>query len=461
MLRTVGGGAPTLWESILPPAVLGMPDELERVDRLLDDPRFVEPYRAFFHATLGRPSIPIETYLRLMFLKYRHRLSFESLCAEVSDSITWQRFARIPLGGRVPHPSTLMKITTRCGEDVIRQLNETLVVKAAEAKVLRLHKVRADTTVVEANVAYPVDSSLLAKGITRLARLARAAQAQGLATRTRVRDRSRRAHRRARQVVNALRRRGDDARVEVHRLNAELARAARRSVREAHAVVRNAHRTLRALGDQASARAEAIVQRLEVLADRVGAVAAQTIQRVVKHVTPAGATRVVSLHDPDARPIRKGRLGRPVEFGYKAQVLDNADGIILDWTLEVGNPADAPQLVPAIQRVQILTGRTPRAVTADRGYGEAAVDAQLRELGVTQVCIPRKGRPGAHRRAVEHSRSFQRMTRWRTGAEGRINCIKRDYGARRTHMDSLTGARTWTGHGILAHNLTKISGLIG
>jgi len=411
MLRTVGGGAPTLWESILPSAVLGMPEELERVDRLLEDRRFIEPYRAFFHATLGRPSIPIETYLRLMFLKYRHRLGFESLCREVSDSITWQRFCRIPLGGRVPHPTTLMKITTRCGEQAIRELNDTLIVKAAEAKVLRLHKVRADTTVVEANVAYPVDSSLLAKGITRLARLAKAAHAVGLAPRTRVRDRSRGAHRRARQVVNALRRRGDDARVEVARLNAELARAARRSVREAQAVIRNARRTLRGLGAQGSSRAVAVVQRLEVLAERVAAVAAQTLQRVVEHVTPAGATRIVSLHDPDARPIRKGRLGRPVEFGYKAQVLDNADGVILDWSLERGNPADAPQLVPAIQRVQALTGRTPRAVTADRGYGEAGVEADLRELGVTQVCIPRKGRPGATRRATEHSRSFQRMIR--------------------------------------------------
>ena len=460
MLRTVGGGAPTLWESILPAAVLGMPGELERVDRLLDDSRFVDPYRAFFHETLGRPSIPIETYLRLMFLKYRYRLGFEALCGEVGDSITWQRFARIPLGGRVPHPTTLMKITTRCGEETIEALNALLVVKAVEAKVLRLHKVRADTTVVEANVAYPVDSSLLAKGITRLARLARAAQAAGLATRTRVRDRSRGAHRRARRVVNALRRRGDDARVEVARLNAELARAARRSVREATAVVTNARRTLRGLGDQATGRAIAIVQRLEVLAERVAAVAAQTLQRVLKHLTPAGATRTISLHDPDARPIRKGRLGRPVEFGYKAQVLDNADGIILDWSLEVGNPPDAPQLVPAIQRVQKLTGRVPRAVTADRGYGEAGIEAQLRQLGITQVCIPRKGRPGVARRATEHNRSFQRMTRWRTGAEGRINCIKRDYGCRRTHMDTLTGARTWTGHGILAHNLTKIAGLI-
>ena len=84
---------------------------------------------------------------------------------------------------------------------------------------------------------------------------------------------------------------------------------------------------------------------------------------------PESANRVVSLHDVDARPIRKGRLGKPVEFGYKAQIVDNADGVILDHNVEVGNPADAPQLVPAIERITARTGHTPRAVTADRGYG--------------------------------------------------------------------------------------------
>ena len=168
MLRTVGDQA-TLWESLLPPEALVMPVELERVDALLEDERFFAPYRVFFHASLGRPSIPIETYLRLMFLKFRYRLGFESLCREVTDSITWQRFCRIPLGGRVPHPTTLMKITTRCGQVAVDGLNEALLAKAVEARVLKTNRVRADTTVVEANVAYPSDSSLLAKGVAKMA----------------------------------------------------------------------------------------------------------------------------------------------------------------------------------------------------------------------------------------------------------------------------------------------------
>ena len=151
MFRTVGDG-PASWESLLPPEVLRLPQELERVDGLLDDPSFFAPFAPHFHPVLGRPSTPVECYLRLMFLKYRYRLGYESLCAEVSDSISWRRFCRIALDGTVPHPTTLMKLTTRCGEPAVAGLNEALWAKAAGTKLLRTARVRADTTVIAANV---------------------------------------------------------------------------------------------------------------------------------------------------------------------------------------------------------------------------------------------------------------------------------------------------------------------
>ena len=163
MFRTVGDQV-SLWEAVLPAELLKLPDELGRVDGLLDDPVFFAPFVPFFDPRIGRPSTPMETYLRLMFLKFRYRLGYESLCREVSDSITWRRFCRIPLDGAVPHPTTLMKLTTRCGSAAVDGLNEALLAKAAEAKVLRTNRVRADTTVVPANVCYPTDSGLLAKG---------------------------------------------------------------------------------------------------------------------------------------------------------------------------------------------------------------------------------------------------------------------------------------------------------
>jgi IS5 family transposase len=174
---------------------------------------------------------------------------------------------------------------------------------------------------------------------------------------------------------------------------------------------------------------------------------------------PRKATRLVSLHDPDARPIRKGRIDRPVEFGYQAQVVDNDDGVVVDYSVEPGAAPDAPQLAPAVERIRRRTGRAPRAVTADRGYGEAGVQADLHHLGVRRVAIPRNANTSAARREGEHRRSFRRLVKWRTGSEGRISHLKRSYGWDRARLDRRNGAGTWCGHGVFAHNLVKISAL--
>jgi len=461
VFRTVND-QPTLWDAILPSELLVLPAELARVDALLDDPMFFAPFEAYFDARMGRPSIPMETYLRLMFLKFRYRLGYELLCREVGDSISWQRFCRIPLGIRVPHPTTLMKITSRCGDDAVAGLNEALLAKAAAGKLLRTNKVRADTTVVEADVGYPTDSGLLAKAVGSMARSVARIKAAGGATRTRTRDRRRSAGRRARSIASKLRLRGqqqrDQAQAAVQRITGELADIAQACLGEAVAVVRNAKRALRSATGTRKGRLTQAINHLDALMTRTQHVVTQTRSRL-NGVMPESATRVVSLHDVDARPIRKGRLGKPVEFGYKAQIVDNADGVILDHTVEIGNPTDAPQLAPAIDRITRRAGRSPRAVTADRGYGYASVERDLHELGVRNVAIPRVSKPGAARREFERRRSFRNKVKWRTGSEGRINHLKRSYGWNRTHLTGLNGARTWCGHGVFAHNLVKISTL--
>lgn len=461
MFRTVND-QPTLWDSILPPELLVLPQELGRVDALLDDPVFFAPFAEYFDARIGRPSIPMETYLRLMFLKFRYRLGFESLCREVGDSISWQRFCRIPFGTRVPHPTTLMKITSRCGDDAVAGLNEALLAKASEAKLLRTDKVRADTTVIPGAVAYPTDSGLLAKAIGSIARTVARIKAAGGATRTVARDRRRSAGRAARSIASKLKLRGeqqrDAAQDAVRRITGELAGIAERTMRDAATVIRNARRALRGATSQRKGRLHRAINALTTLVKHTERVVAQTRSRLAG-VMPESATRLVSLHDTDARPIRKGRLGKPVEFGYKAQIVDNADGVIVDHNVEMGNPPDAPQLAPAIKRISRRTGRTPRAVTADRGYGEASVEDDLHKLGVRSVAIPRKTKPTAARRALEHRRAFRDKVKWRTGSEGRINHLKRSYGWNRTEFTTIDGARTWCGHGVFAHNLVKIGAL--
>jgi len=424
---------------------------------------FFAPFVPFFHPVLGRPSTPVECYLRLMFLKFRHRLGYESLCAEVSDSISWRRFCRIALDGKVPHPTTLMKLTTRCGEDAVAGLNEALWAKAAGAKLLRTARVRADTTVISANVAYPTDSGLLARAVGKLVRTARRVQAAGGAAGTVMTDRRRAAARRMRQVASTLHTRGKLAREEstrvIGRVTGELADLAEAAAVQAAAVLRNGRRAVpRALSGRVRGRLRRALAELATAIERATAIVAQARTRLAGQ-TPAGASRLVSLHDPDARPIRKGRIDRPVEFGYKAQVTDNDDGIVLDYSVEYGAAPDGPQLAPAIERISRRVGRVPGAVTADRGYGRLAFERDLHNLGVPTVAIPRQGKISAARHKIEHSRSFHRLVKWRTGCEARISYLKRGYGWDRTRLDRRQGAAIWCGHGVFAHNLVKISAL--
>ena len=436
-----------------------MPEELSRVDELLDDPAFFEPFRPYFHPTAGRRSVPVETFLRLMYLKYRYRVGFESLCREVTDSVSWLRFCRVPLGGSVPDHSTLKKTAKRCGPGAVEALNKALLEKAAANKVLKTNRLRAGTTVVPGDVAYPTDSGLMARGVARLGALVGRLHGYGLATRTKLRDRSRSMRRRAHDIGAWLRRRTDVAKEEAKMITAEMADIADKSLAEARKVAANARRGLRRNGEQASGKAKAALCELETLISRLGQVVAQSRLRLSGEV-PDGSTRLVSLHDPGARPIMKGRIGKPVEFGYLAQVLDNEDGVVVDHSLHVGNPADGPLLAPAVRRVKAIAGRAPGALTADRGYGEAKVDEDLRSIGAKFVAIIRKGRQSAQRRSAEASPRFRGLVKWRTGSESRISALKRNWGWSRGLMDGLAGTETWCGYGIFAHNSQKISGLM-
>ena len=216
----------------------------------------------------------------MMFLKYRYRLGYEPLCREVADSIAWRRFCRIPLDQDVPHPTTLMKITSRCGERAVAGLNDGLLAKAAEAKVIKTDRVRADTTVVEADVVYPTDSGLLAKGVARLARVAAQLKAAGLATRTSARDRTRSVRRRAHAIGAWLRRRSDDAKEEAEAITGEMATIAVAAVVDARHVALNARRGLRRRGMWPTGRAAALVTELERTADLLERVVAQTRVRL-------------------------------------------------------------------------------------------------------------------------------------------------------------------------------------
>jgi transposase, IS5 family len=307
---------------------------LEQIDRWLDDEAFFAPFQQHFNPMFGRPSIPMEVYLRMMFLKYQYRLGYESLRREVGDSISWRIFCRLNLDDTVPAPATLSKITTRCGEDAVLGLNEAPLARADAAKLVKTGKVRADTTVVSANVEYPTDSGLLAHAVTLIGKLVGRIKSAGGAPRTVFRDATEAAASKVRAIGAKLKlgtaEGKQEAQATVLRLTGELADLAERAITEAGPVLDNARRALARVVGRQRGRMHRAINKLSTVVIRAARVVTQGRRRVAGERIES-ATRLVSLHEPDARPIVKGRLGKPVGFGYKAQVVDNEDGLVLDY----------------------------------------------------------------------------------------------------------------------------------
>ena len=461
MLTLWAPQAESLWDESLPVEVRELPADLAELDRVLGDPelmmvlleRWREEVIATGRAVLtdGRPTIAMETYVRLMVLKARYRWGYRVLVAEVSDSIHLRRFCRISLGERVPDESTVRKLT-RVGVETVAELTRSLIETALREKRFRPRAVRIDSTVVEADVRYPTDADLASHGVKVLAREARKLAALVKERKARVRDRSRSVGRKLRALTRTIRRRSGEAKAEVLALTEQTGELLQRSVTEARKLAALAKR--RAVGRGAGAKRRAAAQ-LEELADRCEKVASQIRQRVKGEPI---TDRLVSIADPDARPIRKGKLGKPNEFGYVSQICEvtehtrrGARGCIVPASARLGNPAEDTLLPDTISELTQL-GIRPREIALDGGFNPGPTRQALDDHGLepNRVFIAGRQQPGSRR-------TQRRLQRYRTGAEGRISHLKRGYGMNRSRLKGDEGRQIWTGWAILAYNADTLA----
>src|SRR5215203_4435916 len=243
MLRLAAAQAETLWDEALPIEVRELPEDLAGLDELLCDPALVAPFVAHWQreaeltgvsaADHGRPTLAIETYVRLMVLKQRHGWGYRTLVAEVSDSIHLRRFCRIALSERVPDESTVRKLTRRIGPETVNDVIRELITSAVREKRFRARAVRVDSTVIEADIKYPTDAGLAAHGVKALAREGRKLAKRIAETTVRVRDRSRAMGRKLREVTRTIRRRTGEAKAEVLALTEQTGELLKQSVKEA------------------------------------------------------------------------------------------------------------------------------------------------------------------------------------------------------------------------------------
>ncbi|MDQ6803404.1 MAG: transposase, partial [Actinomycetota bacterium] len=434
VLTMSAAGAESLWDEILPAEVKALPGDLARLDELLADPALLAPIAVRWERLLaetggssgrGRPTIAMETYVRLMIVKHRSGWGYETLMREVSDSIHLRRFCRIGMAERVPDESTVRKLTRRLGAEVVHEITRELIAKARRER-FRPRAARIDSTVVEADVRYPTDAGLADAGVRALAREGRKLAVKVGEKRTAVRDRSRALGRKLRALTRSIRRRSGEAKAEVLQLTAQTGELLERSVKEARKLAATARRRARGRGARAKLKAAGA---LAELADRCEQVTKQIKQRVAGEPIK---DRLISLWDPDARPIRKGKLGKPNEFGYVDQLCEitpntkpGARGFILAPQSQIGNPAEDTLLPATAQELHDLEIKL-KEIMLDGAFTTTATNAALEDLADT-VHIAGRQEEGSRR-------TRRRRRRYRTGMEGRISHLKRSYGLRRSRL---------------------------
>jgi len=466
MLRLRGGQVECLWDEVLPESVRRLPDELARIEELLRDESLLRPIEAHWQreaqargrsATAhGRPTIPMQSYVRLMVLKHRYGWGYETLMREVSDSFHLRRFCLIPLDLAVPDESTVRKLTRRLGAEVVAELSRLVLGKAQRETRFRVRAVRIDSTVVEADVRYPTDAGLAGDGVRTLAREGKQLRALLEEKVPRVRDRSRAIGRRLREISRTLKRRSGQAKQEVLELTLETGKLLAASTRQARKAAAQARLAAAQLARsraperrRLAARVLRTVDRLETMIERSETVVTQIRTRVAGEPIK---DRLVSIFDPDARPIIKGKLGKKTEFGYVRQLAEltpntkpGARGFLLPPATKPGNPGENELLPTTVAELERL-GLRPREVVLDGGFKSKQTEEALAPLQPKTTFI-------AGRTVTGSKRTQRRLTRYRVGAEGRISHLKRERGLRRSRLKGSRGEAAWTNWAVFTYNL--------
>jgi IS5 family transposase len=451
----------TLWEGVVEEDVRALYEPwMIEADRLLEDESLIDGVfaaqgeRHEHSATRGRSQTPAEMVLRLLLLKHVRNWSFDTLEREVRANLVYRDFTRIGMG-KVPDAKTLARIAQALGGAVIAELHRRLVEIAREEGVIQGRRLRVDTTVVETNIHYPTDSSLLGDGARVLTRTMKKIETRSGQLKRKVRNRMRSISKRVVAIATASRHKGPEGEAKRKKQYRELLRYSRQILNDAKRVIAEVEE----MSVRKKNRLDGLVEQLGEMAGRVRQVVKQSKARVFDGITQLPG-KIVSLFEPHSEIIRKGKASKPTEFGKLVQVQEAENQIITHYDVFDQRPSDRELLLGAVEAHERVLGRLPRLVTADAGYYSRAQEQSVEQKGVKWVAVPNRNTKSAERKKKEHSRWFKKAQRWRTGCEGRISVLKRRHGLSRCRYRGAEGMKRWVGLGVMADTLISVGNVL-
>ena len=447
----------SLWEDLFAAEVadlwepwMRVVDELLEDDELLDAVFAAQGERHRYSRTRGRKQTPAEVALRMLILKHVRNWSYEVLEREVRANVVYRSFCRIGME-KVPDEKTLVRLGQAIGPETIRELHDRIVALARQRGVIRGRKMRVDTTVVETNIHYPTDSGLLNDGARTLTRTMKKIESKAGGLKKKVRDRMRSVTKRVIAISHALRHKGVEGEEKRKREYRQLVRLTRQILNDSRRVMEE----VGTLPPRRRGEVKGLCERLQTMSDRVRQVVRQTRARIFGGITQLPG-KLVSVFEPHTEIIRKGKAGKPNEFGKLVQVQEAENQIITHYEVYDQRPSDRYLLLPALEVHQRKFGQVPRLIAADAGYYSHANEDGAHALGVKQVSIPNRNTRSQARRQLEKQRWFKQGQKWRTGCEGRISVVKRRHGLERCRYRGGDGMKRWVGLGIIADNLINL-----
>jgi IS5 family transposase len=447
----------SLFEVLLPDSDKLWPDWLKRIDAVLEDEHVIDTVASALEQrwpqsrTRGREGTPAEVVLRMLILKHLHDWSFDELEQEVRANLVYRAFTRIGVDA-VPDAKTILKIAKALGPEVITDLHQRVVDVAKRAGVTHGRRFRIDTTVVETNVHYPTDSTLLQDGVRVLTRaMQQAATAVGTA---RVRNRLRSVTRLGLAISRQARTpKTREAMVGSYR---RLMATTRAVLRDAATMVRRTAQHLRTVTETTASVLRRTQREIQQMRPLVRRVLSQTRARLFGGDTHV-PDKVLSVFEPHTEAIRKGKIAKPTEFGKLITIQEAEHQIVTAFDVHGQRPADSTLWTAARDRHRQICQRFPDLATGDRGFSSGRNERAALDRGIRRVVLPAQGRKSPARRTYERQRWFRRGQRWRTGCEGRISVLKRRHGLRRCRYHGHAGMHRWVGLGVIADNLINVA----
>ena len=401
--------------------------------------------------TRGRKATPVEVLLRMLLLKHVRDWSFEVLSREVRANLVYRDFTRIG-AGKVPDDKTLGNLARQLGPEVVEKIQQRMVEIAVENKIVSGRKLRVDTTVVETNIHYPTDSTLLGDGVRVLIRVMKKVTAVAGQVGAKLRDRSRSVKWKVLAIARASRNKTEVGKKKMKAAYLKLMAITRRVVGDAKKFAREIAAGVKKGNRKILRKAQ---RELEQMIPRVQQVLRQTRERVVRGNTQS-VNKIFSVFEAHTELIRKGKASKPNEFGQLVLLQEGDNQIVTHYQVCQQRPADSTLLIPALEKHIEIFGHAPKDVAADPGFFSAANETMAEKLGARRVSIPRHGTKSQARKERQKKRWFKELQKWRTGCEGRISVLKRRHGLNRSRYKGPNGIQRWVGWGVIADNAIQI-----